>query len=228
MNRLLLLIALCFASHASAQDEEGDRPAPTRRSKSFTSTRLRAQPHWPLAVFELSLVVSGRTNVFFGVDLVAGVPLGFPTKLSRRDRIASGWTLVPVIEASFGGLGGPFCDGSRLCGQRFVIGPGLKFGHGVGIEREDGTVRPNRMVFVQVSAIGGIVDVRGAPLAPGDAWWEGGVRARAGGHLGSLDLSGESGFLSSFSLNVAVVVEYIALSRFTRGWGFGGVVGFAF
>jgi hypothetical protein len=98
----------------------------------------------------------------------------------------------------------------------------------VGVEREGGVVRPVRMLYVQVAALGGIVDVSQAPLSPGNAWWEGLVRVRLGGHLGALDLSEEGGLSNTFSLNVAATVEYVAISEFTRGFGFGGLVGLAF
>jgi hypothetical protein len=229
--RFLLVPLLVCAPLAFAEDEPSDQvAAPVRptRAKSFTSTRLRSQPHWPAAAFELSALVSGRENVFLGVDLVAGFPLGWPVKLTRRERIASGWMLMPLVEASFGGLSGPVCQGARMCGERFIVGPGLKFGHGVGVEREGGVVRPVRMLYVQVAALGGIVDVSQAPLSPGNAWWEGLVRVRLGGHLGALDLSEEGGLSNTFSLNVAATVEYVAISEFTRGFGFGGLVGLAF
>jgi len=230
--RLVLLTLGLAASFAHAQDEEPDptpaSPVRPTRAKSYTSTRLRTQPQWPLASFELSALLTGRANAFFGVDLVAGVPLGAPVKPTRRERVASGWLVMPLIEASVGGLSGPLCQGARVCGDRFVIGPGLKFGHGVGVEREGGVVRPVRMLYVQVAALGGIVDVSQAPLAPGDAWWEALVRVRLGGHLGVLDLSEEGGLGSIVSLNVAATAEYVALSQFTRGFGFGGLVGLAF
>jgi hypothetical protein len=181
-----------------------------------------------LVLFELGAVVTGRVNVFFGADLVAGVPLGNPVRASRKDRVASGWTVMPAIEASLGRLSGPLCAGARVCGERFVVGPALKLGHGVGVIQSDGVVRPVRMLYVQASAIGGVVDVPEAPLAPGEAWWEGGLRLRLGAHLGSLDLTGEGGFLSTFSLNLAAMFEHIAISRFTQGASFGGVVGIAF
>lgn len=220
------------ATLAVGQDEEppprSAAPVQPTKARSFTSTRLRSQPHWPAALFEVSAIVTGRSNVFLGVDLVAGVPLGWPVKPNRRERIASGWTLMPLIEASFGALSGPLCQGARVCGDRFVVGPGLKFGHGVGVERNGGIVRPVQMLYVQVSVLGGIVDVSQAPLSPGNAWWEGLVRVRLGGHLGALDLSDEGGLASVFSLNVAATVEYVAISEFTRGFGFGGLVGVAF
>jgi hypothetical protein len=176
----------------------------------------------------VSALLSGRVNVFFGLDLVAGVPLGWPTKANRRSRAASGWLLMPLLEASLGGVSGPICQGARVCGDRFIVGPGLKFGHGLGVEREEGVVRPVRMFYVQLAALAGMVDVPFAPLAPGNAWFEGLVRARLGAHLGAIDLSEDGGFLSTFSLNVAATVEYVAISEFTRGFGFGGLVGVAF
>jgi hypothetical protein len=234
-------LSVLFASVAFA-DEDGDGtavpppapelPAPSglRPSKqpTFTSTRLRSEPHWPLALFEVSGLVSGLQNVFFGVDLVAGVPLGVPVRPNRKLRQASGWLVMPVVEGSLGRVNGPVCMGVRLCGERFLVGPGVKLGHGVGVLNDDGLVRPGRMIYLQVAALGGNFDVQEAPLAPGDAWFEGVVRARLGGHLGSVDFSGEGGFLSTFSLNVALVVEYVALSPFTRGFGVGGAIGVAF
>jgi hypothetical protein len=238
--RSALLCATLFATVAAA-DEDGDGvavpppspvlQAPTirpTRQPGFTSTRLRAEPHWPLALFEVSGLVSGLQNVFFGVDLVAGVPLGLPTRSSPRGRQASGWVVMPVIEASLGRVNGPVCMGVRLCAERFLVGPGVKVGHGVGALTADGLVRPGRMMYLQVAVVGGNFDVQDAPLAPGDAWFEGAVRARVGGHLGSVELPAAGGLFSTFSLNVAATVEYVALSPFTRGLGVGGVVGVAF
>ncbi len=232
--RVLLLSFMLHVPLALGSEEEPSsepEPAPAvqpTKAKSFISTRLRTQPHWPLASFELSALLTGRVHVFFGADLVAGVPLGWPTKPNRRERIASGWVVMPLVEASLGGVSGPLCEGARACGDRFIVGPGLKFGHGVGVEREGGVVRPVRMLYVQVAALGGIVDVVSAPLAPANAWFEGLVRARLGAHLGVLDQSEDGGFLSTFSLNVAAAAEYVAISQFTRGFGFGGLVGLAF
>lgn len=230
--RGVAFILMLGATVAVGQDEEPalqpEAPVRPTNAKSFTSTRLRSQPHWPAASFEVSALLTGRTNVFLGVDLVAGIPLGWPVKPNRRERIASGWMVMPLVEASFGALSGPLCQGSRVCGDRFVVGPGLKFGHGVGVEREGGVVRPVQMLYVQLAFAGGLVDVSQAPLSPGNAWWEGLVRARLGAHLGALDLSDEGGLSSIFSLNVAATVEYVAISEFTRGFGFGGVVGVAF
>ena len=230
--RVVVFILMLGATVAAGEDEEPPlQPAtPVRptNARTYTSTRLRSQPHWPAASFEVSALLTGRTNVFLGVDLVAGVPLGWPVKPNRRERIASGWTVMPLIEASFGALSGPLCQGARVCGDRFVVGPGLKFGHGVGVEREGGVVRPVRMLYVQLAFLGGIVDVPQAPLSPGNAWWEGVVRARVGAHLGALDLSEEASLSSVFSLNVAATVEYVAISELTRGFGFGGLVGVAF
>lgn len=227
--RALILIAL-VAGSARAQDEgeeSASRPVRPTRAPTFTSTRLRPQPHWPFALFEVSAVVTGLTNVFFGVDLSAGIPLGWPTKERRRDRIASGWIVMPLIEGSYGGVSGPVCQGVRLCGDRFVVGPGLKFGHGVGVEGSEGVVRPTRMIYLHVGFLAGRVDVSSAPLAPGNAWWEASLRARLGGHLGSVDPSGQ-GLGSTFSLNVAVVTEFVAISPVTRGWNLGGAIGVAF
>ena len=230
--RLAVIIALTLAPFASAE-EVTETPArletvrPTR-AVVFTSTRLRAEPHWPLALFELSGVVTGRENVFVGVDLVAGIPLGVPVRPNRRVTLASGWLVMPVIEGSLGRLNGPICAGVRLCGERFIVGPGLKFGHGTGVLTNDGLVRPARMLYVQLAALGGLVDIQESPLAPGDAWFEGVIRARVGGHLGSLDLTSDADFLTTFSLNVAATVEYVAVSPFTRGFGFGGLIGVAF
>lgn len=225
--RALILMALIGGS-ARAEDEGEEAPArrvrPTR-APTFTSTRLRAQPHWPFALFEVSAVVTGLRNVFFGVDLVAGIPLGWPTKERRRDRIASGWIVMPLIEGSYGGVSGPVCEGVRLCGDRFVVGPGLKFGHGVGVEGEEGIVRPTRMLYVHLGFLAGRVDVSSAPLSPGNAWWEASLRARLGGHLGSIEATGLG---STFSFNVAVVTEFVAISPVTRGWNLGGVIGVAF
>jgi hypothetical protein len=232
--RFLLVSLVLHVPFALGQEEE-PRPEPEpvpvvrpTKAKSFTSTRLRTQPHWPLASIEVSALLTGRVNVFLGVDLVAGVPLGWPTKQHRRERIASGWVVMPLVEASLGGLSGPLCEEARACGDRFIVGPGLKFGHGVGVEREGGVVRPVRMVYLQVAVLGGIVDVVSAPLAPANAWFEGLVRVRLGAHLGVLDQSEDGGFLSIFSLNVAAAAEYVAISQFTRGFGFGGLVGVAF
>lgn len=223
--RVSVLLAL-VATVALGDTDPGTLRALPARGAAFTSTRLRAQPHWPLVSFELSALVTGLENVFFGVDLVAGIPLGWPTKERRRDRIASGWVVMPLIEGSFGGVSGPICEGVRLCGDRFVVGPGLKFGHGVGVEGEGGVVRPVRMIYVQLGFVGGRTDVRSAPLSPGNAWWEGGVRARVGGHLGGVDASAQTA--STFSLNVAAVAELVVLSPFTRGWSLGGAIGVAF
>jgi hypothetical protein len=236
-------LSVLLASVALAEEDDDGPPVPPptpattearaatlrpSRQPTFTSTRLRAEPHWPLALFELSGLITGLQNAFFGVDLVAGVPLGVPVRPNRRLKQASGWLVMPIVEASLGRVNGPICMGVRLCGERFLVGPGLKFGHGVGVLNDDGLVRPGRMLYVQVTALGGNFDVQDAPLAPGDAWFEGVVRARLGGHLGSVDFSGEGTFLSTFSLNVAAIVEYVALSPFTRGFGFGGAVGVAF
>ncbi len=240
--RFVLLTVLLASVALADEDDDGAPvpppepvlPAPTSplikptRQPSFTSTRLRAEPHWPLALFELSGLITGRENAFFAIDLVAGVPLGVPVRPNRKLKQASGWLVMPVVEASLGRVNGPLCMGVRLCGERFVVGPGVKLGHGVGVLTDDGLVRPGRMLYVQLAALGGNFDVQDAPLAPGDAWFEGVVRARIGGHLGSVDLTGEAGFLSTFSLNVAAVFEYVALSPFTRGFGFGGAVGVAF
>ncbi|MBL8923077.1 MAG: hypothetical protein JNJ54_29780 [Myxococcaceae bacterium] len=222
-----LVLSALVASSAGAEEGQGPSRVRPARAPTFTSTRLSVQPHWPLASFELSAVVTGARNVFFGLDLVAGVPLGWPTKARRRDRLASGWVVMPLIEGSYGGVSGPLCEGVRLCGDRFVVGPGLKFGHGVGVEGEGGVVRPTRMLYAQLGFIAGRVDIRSAPLSPGNAWWEAGLRARVGGHLGSLDVS-QPGGASSFSFNVAVVTELILVSPLTRGWTVGGAIGVAF
>lgn len=225
---------LCLAAVTALAEDGRDEPAPAARafpmrSQTVKSTRLRQEPHWPLVQFELGLIVYGRQNVFFGADLVAGVPLGAPVKQGLRSKVASGWTVMPLVEASYGSLSGPLCGGARMCGQRYLVGPGLKLGHGVGVMADEGVVRPVRMLYVQASAVGGVVDVPTGPLSPGEAWFEGAVRARLGGHLGSLDLTGESGFLSTFSLNLAVVAEWVVLSlQGTRGLSVGGVVGLAF
>lgn len=97
MVRVVLVILMLGATVAVGQDEEPplQPKAPVRptNAKAFTSTRLRIQPQWPAASFEVSVLLTGRTNVFFGIDLVAGIPLGWPTKPNRRERIASGWML---------------------------------------------------------------------------------------------------------------------------------------
>jgi hypothetical protein len=226
---LLVLACLLVAPAALGQDEEPpEQAARPTKDRTVRSTRLKVQVHWPAASFELSAIVTGRRNVFVGVDLVAGFPLGRPTRTARKSRVASGWMLMPLLEASLGGVNGPVCEGARLCGNRFIAGPGLKFGHGIGVEREEGVVRPLRMLYIQGAVLGGLVDILPGPLSPGAAWWEGLIRVRVGAHLGTLDRSDEPSLLSTFSLNVAATVEYVAISEFTRGFGFGGVVGLAF
>ena len=241
MSRLLILV-MAWSGVAWAQVDdfalpqfEGPADAglaapsapPLPEVEQIAAPRVPPPPSWSRLGGSAALLVSGLTEYSVGVDLALLVTLvGTPVRSELVLGEVEGWLFQAGLEGGYAKAGGVRCSGPLFCASRILGGLAFKGGWARGLPHAaDNVARTQTMYFAQLDVLLGRFEIESAPLSPGLKTWELVTRGRAGLHFTS---EASRVTYTGVTLQLAAMVEVIAISSGTRGVTIGGCAGIGF
>jgi hypothetical protein len=172
------------------------------------------------------------TNLYLGGEVSVLGTLGTPTRSPSSPGAVEGWLWQVGGQGSLGFVSGTVCRGAGFCGTRGAGGLALKGGWGRGVPDREGWTTPSLMLYAQLDLLAGYFAIPSAPLVAEVSSWEAVGRLRLGAHFGALGgapaAPGGAPGAGRVTLNGALLIEVVPVSRASRGVSVGFLVGIAF
>lgn len=175
----LVAVALVMAPAAAWADEWDAGAAP---ADGGTPELVGVRPWVPFQghlAFDDMFVGRVRAR---GVEAYVGGSRGLAE--FRAQRVGSGFFVGYGGHAWFGATQSEYCRAGEFCNGRWWVGPSVRIGRAWAVAKSaENPTLPDGYAYLELVAFGGRTGVESAPLAPGQTYFERGLRLALGGNL---------------------------------------------